>query len=73
MYIEIKFPDECDTLEKKKEFVQGVYKWGLENIIDQESWSYFILISGLIRAHTTELGLNIDNEIDAMAVKLTWS
>jgi len=73
MYIEIELPIECDTKEKKQAHIQKIYEWGLDCIIDQEAWSYLTGISMLIQNHTKVFEIEIENEIDAMAVKLTWS
>lgn len=73
MYIEIEIPIECDTKEKKQDHIHKIYEWGLDCIIDQEAWSYLTGISKLMQHHTKKFEIHIENEIDAMAVKLTWT
>lgn len=73
MYIEIEFPDAWMTLVGKIAYFQSIYDWGVENLDDQEAWKYVFGVKNTIRATTAKLELYIENESDAMAIKLTWS
>ena len=79
MFVEIKFPKRCSTVEKKQEFINELIEWGIENLNDQKEWEYKTLlcidwsikISHIIDT-TESISFNIENEADAMAIKLTW-
>ena len=72
MYITIEIPNHCTTLIQKRKYFQTIYEWGLENLEDQNQWSFFQHFNSMISLHTCSFDVYIINEIDIMAIKLTW-
>ena len=80
MFVKIKFPARCSTVEEKQEFIREIIKWGIENLNDQKDWKlktllcidWSVKISHIINT-TESISFNIENEADAMAIKLAWS
>ena len=73
MYIAIEVPKECDTIEKRRMYLQSIYDWGLENLEDQEHWQYFNQFADKALRDYVSVEIFIENENDAMAIKLAWS
>lgn len=76
MLVKIKFPKRCTTVDEKYAFIGELVQWGKENLNDQESWRYKTLLFTSPRfniSYTTEsISFVMENETDAMALKLTW-
>jgi len=72
-FIEIDIPNSCSTQKEVQEFILKVYNWGLRNINDQESWENVLGLLSFAQPHTKKLEFCINNEQDALAIKLTWS
>ncbi len=74
MKVEIIFPQELDTVEKKRELLQEICEWGEENLENQYKWKFVrLVIEGAKITHRTDaIHFEMDDEADAMALKLTW-
>ncbi len=76
MFVKIKFPARCSTIKEKQEFINELVEWGIENLNDQENWRYktllFISPRYNMTHRTKSIHFDIENEADAMALKLMW-
>ena len=76
MFVKIKFPARCSTVEEKQEFINELVEWGIENLNDQENWRYktllFVSPKYNMKNTTKSIHFDIENEADAVALKLTW-
>lgn len=76
MLVEIKFPKRCFTIDEKRAFIGELVEWGKENLNDQEDWKHKSLLvpstRRLITTKTKYISFEIENEIDAVALKLRW-
>ena len=73
MYVEIDIPTECTSIGDRQSFIQSIYEWGLDNLEDQEHWEYFKGFADTLHANASTIEFHIMNEIDGLAIKLTWS
>ena len=75
MDVEVEFPSDLVTVEQKQEFVRQLYEWGVENLEDQDDWKYKKNLhkSPAITIVSTSISFEMKNEIDATALKLTFS
>jgi len=76
MFVNIKFPARCSTVKEKQEFINELVQWGIENLNDQENWKYktllFVSPRYNVKHTTTSVSFNLENEADAVALKLVW-
>ncbi len=76
MLVKIKFPKRCSTVKEKQEFIRELVEWGNENLNDQVNWKYKTLLFTSPRfniSYTTKsISFDIENETDAVALKLVW-
>ena len=76
MFVKIKFPKRCSTVEEKQEFINELVEWGIENLNDQENWRYktllFVTPRYKMKNTTKSIHFDIENEADAVALKLAW-
>ena len=76
MFVKIKFPKRCSTVEEKQEFINELVEWGIENLNDQENWRYktllFVSPKYNMKNTTKSIHFDIENEADAVALKLAW-
>lgn len=73
MFIAIDIPIEHNTPEKRQAFLQSIYDWGLENLEDQEHWQYFSGFANKNHSNSVSVEFFVENELDCLAIKLTWS
>ena len=76
MFVKIKFPKHCLTDDEKREFVKELVEWGKENLNDQQGWEHKLLLltspKVLVTFKTESISFEIENEADAVALKLAW-
>ena len=74
MNVEIISPPELNTPEKKRGLLEVICEWGETNLEDQIKWKYVrFLIQGVkLTSRTVSISFDMENEEDAMALKLTW-
>lgn len=76
--VSIAWPDGCTSDKDRADFLMQVFEWGDGVMNDQAQWNRFKLIANSAKQRETLLAGNqvyliLNNEIDAMAVKMAWS
>lgn len=76
--VSIAWPDECTSNKDRFDFLMEVFEWGDGVMNDRDQWNRFKLIADSAKQKEILLGgkeiyLILNNEIDAMAVKMAWS
>lgn len=76
--VSIAWPDECTSNKDRLDFLMEVFEWGDGVMNDRDQWNRFKLIADSAKQKEILLGgkeiyLILNNEIDAMAVKMAWS
>lgn len=75
--VKIAWPSECDTVVKKKEYLQQILDWGDGAIVDQDRWDKFRQMVNsdkvIVFLNHREISFVFKNEIDAMAIRMAWS